>query len=131
MPGDEIAIAMDPAVSELYRDGRYHLTGEGKVLGADELVEYWTRIVDTYPIVSIEDGMAEDDWDGWQSLTEEIGSRVQLVGDDLFVTNARRLRAGDRARRRQLDPHQGQPDRQPHRDARDGRAGDAGAATRR
>ena len=94
VPGDEIAIAMDPAVSELYRDGRYHLTGEGKVLGADELVEYWTRIVDTYPIVSIEDGMAEDDWDGWQSLTEEIGSRVQLVGDDLFVTNTRRLRQG-------------------------------------
>ena len=94
VPGDDIAIAMDPAVSELYRDGHYHLTGEGKVLGADELVEYWTRIVDTYPIVSIEDGMAEDDWDGWQSLTEEIGSRVQLVGDDLFVTNTRRLRQG-------------------------------------
>ena len=94
VPGDDIAIAMDPAVSELYRDGSYHLTGEGKVLGADELVEYWTRIVDTYPIVSIEDGMAEDDWDGWQSLTEEIGSRVQLVGDDLFVTNTRRLRQG-------------------------------------
>ena len=73
VPGDDIAIAMDPAVSELYRDGRYHLAGEGKVLGADELVEYWTRIVDTYPIVSIEDGMAEDDWDGWQSLTEAIG----------------------------------------------------------
>ncbi len=94
VPGDDIAIAMDPAVSELYRDGRYHLAGEGKVLGADDLVEYWTRIVDTYPIVSIEDGMAEDDWDGWQSLTEEIGSRVQLVGDDLFVTNARRLEQG-------------------------------------
>ena len=73
VPGDDIAIAMDPASSELYRDGRYHLTGEGKVLGADELVEYWTRLVDTYPIVSIEDGMAEDDWDGWQSLTEAIG----------------------------------------------------------
>jgi enolase len=94
VPGDDIAIAMDPAVSELYRDGRYQLTGEDKVLGADELVEYWTRIVDTYPIVSIEDGMAEDDWDGWQSLTEEIGERVQLVGDDLFVTNTRRLQQG-------------------------------------
>ena len=94
VPGDEIVIAMDPAVSELYRDGSYHLTGEGKVLSADDLVEYWTRIVDSYPIVSIEDGMAEDDWDGWQSLTEEIGSRVQLVGDDLFVTNARRLEQG-------------------------------------
>ena len=94
VPGDEIAIAMDPATSEVYRDGRYHLTGEGKVLGPDELVEYWTRLVDTYPIVSIEDGMAEDDWDGWGALTEAIGDRVQLVGDDLFVTNARRLRQG-------------------------------------
>ena len=94
VPGEEIAIAMDPATSEVYRDGRYHLTGEGKVLGPDEMVEYWTRLVDTYPIVSIEDGMAEDDWDGWQALTEAIGDRVQLVGDDLFVTNARRLRQG-------------------------------------
>ncbi len=94
VPGDEIAIAMDPATSEVFRDGRYHLTGEGKVLGPDEMVEYWTRLVDTYPIVSIEDGMAEDDWDGWEALTEAIGDRVQLVGDDLFVTNARRLQQG-------------------------------------
>ena len=78
----------------MFRDGRYHLTGEGKVLSPDELVDYWTRLVDTYPIVSIEDGMAEDDWDGWAALTEAVGSRVQLVGDDLFVTNARRLRQG-------------------------------------
>ena len=94
VPGEEIAIAMDPATSEIYRDGRYHLAGEGKVLGPDELVEYWTRLVDSYPIVSIEDGMAEDDWDGWEALTEAIGHRVQLVGDDLFVTNAERLRRG-------------------------------------
>ena len=94
VPGEEIAIAMDPAVSEIYRDGSYHLAGEDKVLSADELVDYWVRIVDTYPIVSIEDGMAEDDWDGWAALTEAIGSRVQLVGDDLFVTNARRLQQG-------------------------------------
>jgi enolase len=94
VPGEDLAIAMDPAVSELYRDGRYHFTGEGKVFGADELVEYWVRLVSTYPIISIEDGMAEDDWDGWQSLTEELGDRVQLVGDDLFVTNIRRLRQG-------------------------------------
>ena len=94
VPGEEIAIAMDPATSELYRDGRYHLAGEGKVLTSDELVDYWTRLVDTYPIVSIEDGMAEDDWDGWAALTEAIGHRVQLVGDDLFVTNARRLQQG-------------------------------------
>ena len=93
-PGEEIAIAMDPATSEVYRDGRYHLTGEGKVLTSDELAEYWARLVETYPIVSIEDGMAEDDWDGWATLTAAIGGRVQLVGDDLFVTNARRLRQG-------------------------------------
>ncbi|CAB4865139.1 unannotated protein [freshwater metagenome] len=93
-PGQDIAIALDPAVSELYRDGRYHLTGEGKVMSADELVSYWVRLVDTYPIVSIEDGMAEDDWDGWASLTGALGSRIQLVGDDLFVTNAARLQMG-------------------------------------
>lgn len=93
-PGDDIAIAMDPAVSELYRDGRYHLAGEGKVLTRDELVEYWVRLVDTYPIVSIEDGMAEDDWDGWAAMTSALGTKVQLVGDDLFVTNVNRLRMG-------------------------------------
>jgi len=93
-PGDDIAIALDPAVSELYRDGAYHLEGEGKVLSSDDLAAYWTRIVDTYPVVSIEDGMQEDDWDGWSALTAAIGDRCQLVGDDLFVTNSRRLRQG-------------------------------------
>jgi enolase len=93
-PGEDIAIALDPAVSELYRDGAYHLDGEGKVLSAEAMVEYWIHLVDTYPIVSIEDGMAEDDWDGWASLTEALGSRVQLMGDDLFVTNTDRLRMG-------------------------------------
>ncbi len=93
-PGEEIAIALDPAVSELYRDGAYHLEGEGKVLSSDELAQYWTRIVDTYPVISIEDGMAEDDWTGWKSLTDAIGNRCQLVGDDLFVTNTRRLQMG-------------------------------------
>jgi enolase len=93
-PGEEIAIALDPAVSELYRDGAYHLEGEGKVLSSDELAAYWTRIVDTYPVVSIEDGMQEDDWEGWKGLTEAVGDRCQLVGDDLFVTNVRRLRMG-------------------------------------
>ena len=93
-PGDDIAIAMDPAMSELYRDGAYHLEGEGKVLKADELVTYWQRLIETYPIVSIEDGMAEDDWDGWAALTGAVGHRVQLVGDDLFVTNTKRLRQG-------------------------------------
>ena len=93
-PGDDIAIALDPAVSEIYRDGAYHLDGEGKVLSAEELAEYWIRIVDTYPVVSIEDGMQENDWDGWAALTAAVGDRCQLVGDDLFVTNVRRLREG-------------------------------------
>jgi len=93
-PGEDIAIAIDPATSELYRDGAYHLDGEGQVLGADDFVTYWTRLVDTYPIVSIEDGMAEDDWDGWAALTAAVGDRVQLVGDDLFVTNTVRLGRG-------------------------------------
>ena len=93
-PGTDIAIAMDPAMSELFKNGSYHLTGEGKVLGRDEMVAYWARLVDTYPIVSIEDGMAEDDWDGWAALTGAVGTKVQLVGDDLFVTNVERLRMG-------------------------------------
>src|SRR6476469_9734516 len=93
-PGEQIAIALDPATSELYRDGAYHLAGEDKVLSSGEMVEFWTGLVDRYPIVSIEDGMAEDDWDGWGALTESLGSRVQLVGDDLFVTNSERLARG-------------------------------------
>jgi enolase len=93
-PGEQIAIALDPATSELYRDGAYHLTGEGKVLSSDDFVGYWQRLADAYPIVSIEDGMAEDDWDGWAALTKAIGRRVQLVGDDLFVTNVERLEMG-------------------------------------
>ncbi len=93
-PGDDISIALDPAMSELYRDGHYHLDGEGKVLSAEELTSYWMRLVALYPIVSIEDGMAEDDWDGWAGLTSALGTRVQLVGDDLFVTNSERLQMG-------------------------------------
>src|SRR5215211_7055167 len=93
-PGEQIAIALDPATSELYKDGAYDLAGEGKVLSSGDFVAYWTRLVDTYPIVSIEDGMAEDDWDGWAALTAALGDRVQLVGDDVFVTNADRLAMG-------------------------------------
>jgi enolase len=93
-PGDDIAIAMDPAMSELYRDGRYDLAGEGKVMDHDQMVDYWVRLVGTYPIVSIEDGMAEDDWQGWAAMTGALSSKVQLVGDDLFVTNVARLRMG-------------------------------------
>ena len=93
-PGEDLAIAMDPAMSELYRDGNYHLTGEGKVLSSDDMIAYWMRLVDSYPIISIEDGMAENDWDGWAALTKALGSKVQLVGDDVFVTNVTRLRMG-------------------------------------
>jgi len=93
-PGIDISIALDPAMSELFRDGNYHLAGEDKVLTSDQLVSWWTMLVDKYPIVSIEDGMAEDDWAGWSSLTTALGSRVQLVGDDLFVTNVKRLQRG-------------------------------------
>ena len=93
-PGIDISIALDPAMSELFRDGNYHLAGEDKVLTSDQLVSWWTTLVSKYPIVSIEDGMAEDDWDGWSSLTKALGSRVQLVGDDLFVTNVKRLQRG-------------------------------------
>jgi len=92
--GDDIAIALDPAVSEIHRDGAYHLEGEGRVLDPADMAAYWQRIVDTYPVVSIEDGMAEDDWEGWAALTAAIGDRCQLVGDDLFVTNPARLRRG-------------------------------------
>jgi enolase len=93
-PGIDISIALAPAMSELYKDGNYHLTGEGQVFTSDQLVAWWTSLVNKYPIVSIEDGMAEDDWAGWSSLTKALGSRVQLVGDDLFVTNVKRLQRG-------------------------------------
>ncbi len=93
-PGDDIALALDPATTELYRDGAYHLEGEGRTLDAEGMVGYWTELCDRYPIVSIEDGMAEEDWDGWVALTAALGDRVQLVGDDLFVTNSRRLGRG-------------------------------------
>jgi enolase len=91
---DDVAIALDPASTEFFRDGRYHLDGEGRVLDADEMVGFYQDLCDRYPIVSIEDGLAEDDWDGWRRLTEALGSSVQLVGDDLFVTNVERLQRG-------------------------------------
>jgi enolase len=87
-----VAIALDPATSEVYEGGRYRF--EGRDLASDELPDFWRGIVDAYPVVSIEDGCAEDDWDAWQALTEQLGDRVQLVGDDLFVTNPERLRQG-------------------------------------
>jgi len=93
-PGVDIAIALDPAMSELYKDSRYHMAGENKIFTNDELVEWWVSMVDKYPIVSIEDGMAQDDWDGWAALSSALGHRIQLVGDDLFVTNTKRLQLG-------------------------------------
>jgi enolase len=94
VPGDQIAIALDPAVSELVRDGHYVLEGEGSELTADELAAYLSSLADRFPIISIEDGMGEEDWDGWSTLTDQIGNRIQLVGDDLFVTNTERLKRG-------------------------------------
>jgi enolase len=93
-PGAEIAIALDPAASEIYENGSYALTHEGRTLSSTELADYWKDLCDRYPIVSIEDGMDEEDWDGWKALTERVGERVQLVGDDLFVTNTERLKRG-------------------------------------
>jgi enolase len=93
-PGDDIYLALDPASTEFFADGIYDLSGEGKKLGSAEMAEYYKDLCDRFPIISIEDGMAEDDWEGWRTLTELIGERVQLVGDDLFVTNPKRLRDG-------------------------------------
>ena len=93
-PGKDIAIALDPAMSELYNDSRYHMAGENKIFTSDELVGWWVSLVDKYPIISIEDGMAQDDWDGWEALSSALGRRIQLVGDDLFVTNTKRLQQG-------------------------------------
>lgn len=97
-PGEQIALALDVASSEIFKDGKYNLEGEGLVKTSSEMVEYYTALVEKYPIISIEDGMAEDDWDGWSLLTERLGGKVQLVGDDLFVTNTERLSRGIEAK---------------------------------
>jgi enolase len=93
-PGAEVSVALDPAMTELYSNGAYTL--EGKARSSDDMVAFWKDLCERYPIVSIEDGLAEDDWDGWKTLTDELGDRVQLVGDDLFVTNPERLEEGIR-----------------------------------
>ena len=95
-PGEDVFIALDPATSELYRDsdGAYVLEHEGRALSAEEMAGFWSQVVERYPVISIEDGMAEEDWDGWKLLTDRLGDRCQLVGDDLFVTNPERLRRG-------------------------------------
>lgn len=93
-PGEQIALALDVASSEMFKDGKYHLEGEGLVKTAAEMVDFYSALVEKYPIISIEDGMAEDDWEGWTLITERLGGKIQLVGDDLFVTNTERLSRG-------------------------------------
>jgi enolase len=93
-PGEQVMLAMDPAATELYQDGKYQLVKEGRSLSSAEMVDYWANIAARYPLISLEDGLAEDDWDGWKLLRERIGDKVQLVGDDLLVTNVKRLERG-------------------------------------
>jgi len=93
-PGEDIYLALDAASTEFFKDGKYHLKGENKILAPDEMADYYAALVGDYPIISIEDGMSEDDWAGWKTLTDKIGNKVQLVGDDLFVTNPKRLADG-------------------------------------
>jgi enolase 1/2/3 len=93
-PGDDLAICLDPAASEFFKEGRYELAGEGRSLSSEEMVDYWSQVTERYPVLSLEDGMAEQDWDGWRHLTERLGGRLQLVGDDIFVTNPTILREG-------------------------------------
>jgi enolase len=97
-PGEQVAIALDPACTELYSDGRYTLAREDRALSGDELIDFWADWADRYPIVSLEDGLAEDDWEGWATLTARLGDRIQLVGDDLLVTNTTRLARAIRER---------------------------------
>ncbi|MEG0371302.1 MAG: phosphopyruvate hydratase [Clostridium sp.] len=99
-PGEQVRIAIDAAASELYKDGKYHLEGEGRVLSSAEMVDFWADLADKYPIISLEDGLDEEDWEGWKLLTEKLGHKIQLVGDDLFVTNTKRLSKG-------IDTHTG------------------------
>ena len=93
-PGEDMYIALDPASSELYENGKYNLKGEGKILSPEEMADFYVDLVNRYPIISIEDGMAEEDWEGWKYITEKLGHKIQLVGDDLFVTNTKRLKMG-------------------------------------
>ncbi len=96
-PGDDIFLAMDAAVSELFHDGKYHLQGAGKSLDSNEMIGYYSDLIDKFPIISIEDPLAEDDWDGWVDLTAELSSKVQIIGDDIYVTNTDRIREGVRS----------------------------------
>ena len=115
-PGKDCFIALDPAASEFYKDGQYILSREGASLSTNEMVDYYVKWVSSYPIISIEDGMAEDDWDGWQLLTQKLGSKIQLVGDDLYATNVNRLSQGHQAKSVQFHSHQTQSDWHAYRD---------------
>lgn len=97
-PGDDVALALDPAATELFSQGKYALAKEGRVLSSEQMVDHWASWIDKYPIRSLEDGLAEDDWDGWAKLTARLGERCQVVGDDLLVTNPERIRRGIRAK---------------------------------
>ena len=117
-PGEEIAIALDPAASEFYQDGKYVFKKSDKsAKSSDEMVRFWAKWANDYPIVSLEDGLSENDWDGWENLTKELGGKIQLVGDDLFVTNVDVPARGNRQARGQFDPDQGQPDRHGQRNS--------------
>ena len=122
-PGKDIALALDVAASEFFKDGAYQF--EGKARSAAEMTAYYAELVADYPLVSIEDPLDEDDWDGWKTLTDALGDKVQLVGDDLFVTNPERLAKRHRGGHRQLAAGQGQPDRLADRDPGRRRAGPA------
>ena len=120
-------LALDVAATEFYTDGAYHFEGSPK--SADEMIDYYAKLVDDYPIVSIEDPLSEDDWAGWTAITATLGDRVQIVGDDLFVTNPQRIARGIAERRRQRGAGQGQPDRLADRDPRRGRRWPTAAAS--
>lgn len=98
IPGEQVALALDVAASELYENGTYNLASEGLKKTSDEMIDYYEGLISRYPIVSIEDGLDEDDWEGWRKMTERLGDRVQLIGDDLFVTNPERLARGIKAK---------------------------------
>jgi hypothetical protein len=109
--GEDFVLGLDVAATEFFKNGKYELEGEGKSLDPAQMVDYLAGLADKFPILSIEDGMSEDDFEGWKLLTDKLGKKVQLVGDDLFVTNPKRLQTGPRQGPGQLDPDQGQPDR--------------------
>ena len=128
---ERIGIALDPAASELHRDGTYVFAGEGRTLDPAAMVDFYAALAESYPLVSVEDGLDENAWTDWRALTERLGRRVQLVGDDLFVTNVEFLRARDLGGSRERDPREGEPDRDADRGSRHDRRSPGARATRR